>query len=132
MDPEFNYWWKVATGEIEEESDKKHRTSGIDVFKVWRRGVLTSTESFEGVLGQFVHIYLQNLNALNGVRIAVDLFKPWLETKGPILLLPFMKTKFVFNRLGNHAETWNFNIRSESDVTILEYRIESNFVPGQE
>jgi len=94
---------------------------------LFEAGTWTSNTTFSAPLGQIVWIRVTNVNVL-GTTISIES----LNTKQvqQLILIPYIEKEFRFSVFGSEPISWDFRIRTESDVFSVNYVIESTWVPG--
>lgn len=94
---------------------------------LFEAGTWTSNTTFSSPLGQIVWIRVTNINVL-GTTISIES----LNTKQvqQLVLIPYIEKEFRFSVFGSEPISWDFRIRTESDVFSVNYVIESTWVPG--
>lgn len=76
--------------------------------------------------GQGMHFEVKNLNALGStIRIIANTG----ESKGSILL-PQIPVDFEFSIFGNEPFGWRFEIETDSDAFLVQWKLYSTWVPG--
>ena len=98
-----------------------------EVRNLFEAGTWTGNTTFFAPLGQIVWIRVTNVNVL-GTTISIES----LNTKQvqQLVLLPYIQKEFRFSVFGSEPISWDFRIRTESDVFSVNYKIESTWVPG--
>ena len=93
-------------------------------------GFLNGNASESYSLGMVVWITVENINVLGTtVTIYPRVGTNNLTPQGAIVL-PMMKHTFRFDYWGNEPMGWTFDFRTESDVLLANYRVESTWVEG--
>jgi hypothetical protein len=96
-------------------------------YHKYEEGIWSGNVDVDAQLGQAVQISVTNINVL-GTTIEINALN--IKQTEHSLLLPYHEKKFKFYRFGSEPYSWNFRIRSESDVFLVRYKITSTWVPG--
>ncbi|TAL17603.1 hypothetical protein EPN96_04600 [bacterium] len=100
-------------------------TSGRHLYE---SGVWSRDASISARLGQVVWITVKNVNAI-GTTIEITSNNGGRDAA---ILLPYLEAEFRFDNGGAEPLFWHFEVRTESDAFLVNYTIESTWVPGME
>lgn len=93
---------------------------------VYARGIWTTDTNVTAKLGQAVSIEVYNPNVL-GTTLSIE------PNAGPVqemILLPQQRHTFDFYQFGSEPTNWSFYISTVSDAFVVQYSIDSTWVPG--
>lgn len=91
-------------------------------------GSWNSDSTITGSFGQVVWITVENVNVL-GTGIEIEANRGGVRYKQSHLL-PYVPITFNFSDFGEEPMGWTFNITPKADAFIVNYTIESTWVPG--
>ena len=109
------------------EKDSVKKVADVENGKhLYAAGVWTKDTNFSAKLGQVVLIKVRNVNVL-GTTIKIE------STDGQaisMILLLGQEHEFNFYKFGGEPVFWKFDVSTSSDAFIVQYAIESYWVPG--
>lgn len=114
--------------QLKEQTSTKNKTIERDSEgrRLHSSGIWTDNDSLTVSGGQGMHFKLNNLNVL-GTTIRITDHRDQSDAR---ILLPLGTTDMYFAIFGAEPIGWKFDIRTESDVFLVGWKLFSTWIPG--